>query len=204
MSARPPFATFLYTQDLRGDLRFLPKLARRLMALRLEEPRTLTLDLGGSCSPDVWHCAATEGRSMLIALDGLNYTAVNAAHMPEHVRPSLIKSLVNLQAVNAARPGHIPGARFYTQPPAEDPQDDALQLILVPAPAARVTDQRIEFPAVDRYSIGRMRVRTAPPVELVSVETIPVPPETLPDPTISGMVDFIESEARLYQRRGKT
>ena len=61
MAESAQIVTFLFTQDLRGDLRFLPKLARVLMQLRLVEQRTLTLDLGGMCSPEVWHCAVTDG-----------------------------------------------------------------------------------------------------------------------------------------------
>lgn len=201
MPESPHVVAFLFTQDLRGDLRFLPKLARVLMHLRRDDRRTLTVDLGGMCTPDVWHCAATEGRSMLIALDGLNYAAVNAEGLSESVRPYLTKSLIYMQAIDAAHAGTMDQVRFVTRLSPDDLPPQYLTLVVAPHAEAKVTATVIEFPAIARYKVGRMRVRMNTPVELVSLETFDVPDDTAPDATISGMVDFIESEARQYQKR---
>lgn len=194
--------SLLFTQNLQGDLRFLPRLARVLMQLRIEDRRSYTVDLGNSCTPGVWHCEATEGRSMLIALDGLNYNAANADGLAEHARPQLSRSLVSLKAVNGGHPDWIERVALVTSLPDEPISGAEMTLVVKPHLAARVTDTVIEFPAVERYRVGRLRVRTdTAPFELIGVEMFDVPLSTPPDPVISGMVDFIEGEARHYQKR---
>ena len=87
--------TVFYTCDLRGDLDALPRMQtflRQLKALYGEDAvrvcaddpappggRFLLLDIGGSCAPDVWHCDASGGRSMPVALDGMGYHAINVS-----------------------------------------------------------------------------------------------------------------------------
>jgi hypothetical protein len=201
MSTAPQIMSFLYTQNLRGDLHFLPRLSRVLMRLRTEDRRTITVDLGGACAPDVWHCDATSGRSMLIALDGLNYAAANAETLPDDARPHLLRSLVSLVALGAANPARL-SELFLAVAPPENVPANSIVLVVRPHPEAQVSGAVIELPAVERYHVGRMRVRTdGPALELVSVETIDVPPETPPDPTIVGMIDFIEAEARQFLKR---
>lgn len=201
MAESPQVVTFLFTQDLRGDLRFLPKLARVLMQLRLEERRTLTLDLGGMCSPDVWHCSITDGRSMLIALDGLNYAAVNAEGVPDSVWPSLAKSLVYMQAIDSLHAGKMGYVRFVTRPPTEEVPPEILALVIAPHAEASIVGNIVYFPAVASHKVARMRVKPAAPAEIVSLEIFEVPPDTAPDPTISGMIEFIENEALQYGKR---
>lgn len=199
---QPEIVSLLFTQNLHGDLRFLPRLSRVLMHLRIEDRRSYTVDLGNSCAPDVWHCEATDGRSMLIALDGINYSAANAEGLAEHARPQLSRSLVTLKAVSAAHPDWIERVALVSTLPDEAIPGAEMTLVIKPQLEARVTGTMIEFPAVERYRIGRLRVRTdTVPFELVSVETFDVPPTTPPDPVVSGMIDFIEGEARHYQKR---
>lgn len=194
-------ATILFTQDLRGDLRFVPKLGRVLWRLRTEDQNNLTVDLGAACDRSVWHCAATEGRSMLIALDGVNYAAVNAEGLEESVRPHLNRALVNLRAVDCNHPAKVGPFHAVTQlPPAGIPGAQVV-LVLEPQDAARVEGNVVFFPRVPRYAIGRMRLTLLPEVEIVSVETLAVPPDTPPDPTLTAMVEFIESEARQYAEK---
>ena len=199
---QPEIVSLLFTQNLHGDLRFLPRLARVLMHLRIEDRRSYTIDLGNSCAPDVWHCDATDGRSMLIALDGINYSAANAEGLAEHARPQLSRSLVTLKAVNAAHPDWIERVALVTSTPDAPIPGAEMTMVIKPHLEARVNGTVIEFPAVERYRIGRLRVRIDTlPFELISVETFDVPPTTAPDPVVSGMIDFIEGEARHYQKR---
>src|SRR5688572_24616875 len=97
--------TLLYTHNLRGDLSLLPRLhtfIKQLKALEVDDEddvmlclvqpqtrRTLLIDLGGSCAPDVWHCAVTGGRSMLMVLDAMGYAAVSAADLTPDAREKL-------------------------------------------------------------------------------------------------------------------
>jgi hypothetical protein len=198
----PEIVSLLFTQNLQGDLRFLPRLARVLMQLRIEDRRSYTVDLGNSCTPGIWHCEATDGRSMLIALDGLNYNAANADGLADHARSHLSRSLVSLKAVSAGHADWIERVALVTSPPDVPISGAEMTLVVKPQLEARVTGCMIEFPAVERYRIGRLRVRTdVVPCELISVEMFDVPPNTPPDPVISGMIDFIEGEARHYQKR---
>src|SRR5689334_10902814 len=87
--------TILYTANIRGDLELLPRLYTLIRQLKAQpivdedevmlcaiEPlarRTLLLDLGNSCAPDVWHCVETEGRSTLLVMDAMGYHATNVS-----------------------------------------------------------------------------------------------------------------------------
>lgn len=72
--------TILYTGGLRGDLSLLPRLYSFLKQLKRDETadRVILIDIGDLCSAEVWHCAVTGGRSMIIALDGMGYDIVHA------------------------------------------------------------------------------------------------------------------------------
>ncbi|MBK9125553.1 MAG: hypothetical protein IPM16_20845 [Chloroflexi bacterium] len=196
-------ATILFTQDLRGDLNFVPKLGRVLWRLRAEDQNNVTVDLGAACDRSVWHCDATDGRSMLIALDGMNYAAANTEGLEENVRPHLSRALVGLRAVDRKYPAKLGPFQMVTHLPPEGFPGASLVLVLAPQDHARVEANAVFFPRVPRYAIGRIRVALLPKVEIVSVETLPVPPDTPPDPTLSAMVGFIESEARQYAEKRK-
>ncbi len=102
--------SILYTANIRGDLALLPRLYTFLKSLQADlrqfapedesevmlcavQPRpvqTLLLDLGDSCAPDVWHCAATGGRSTLIALDAMGYHAANVTGDDDNIASAKI------------------------------------------------------------------------------------------------------------------
>lgn len=196
-------ATILFTQDLRGDLDFVPKLGRMLWRLRAEDQTNVTVDLGAACDRSVWHCDATDGRSMLIALDGMNYAAANTEGLEENVRPHLSRALVGLRAVDRKYPAKLGPFQMVTQLPPDGIPDAPLVLVLAPHDSTRVEGNAVFFPRVPRYAIGRVRVALLPKVEIVSVETLTVPPDMPPDPTLTAMVEFIESEARQYAAKRK-
>lgn len=195
-----PIITFLLTQNLRGDLRFLPRLGRILWQKRRDEQRTYTFDLGGACAPEAWHCEATDGRSMLIALDGLNYAAANVEGLTLDSRMSLHRTLMGMRLIDSMNPAELPYVALAAVKPAQSADPDRLTAVLAPT-EARLVDGILEFPPVPRYQVASMRVVTGPAPEIDSLEFFDVPDDTPPDGTLSGMVDFIESEARMYQRR---
>lgn len=200
---RPAKATILYTQDLHGDLHFIPKLGRVLWRLRTEDQNNFIVDLGGACDRSVWHCDATDGRSMLIALDGMNYAAANTEGLEENVRPHLSRALVGLRAVDRKYPAKLGPFQVVTQLPPDGISGGPVTLVLTPQDEARVDGSAVYFPHVPRYAIGRMRIVMFPKLEILSVETLPVPSDTLPHPTLTAMVEFIESEARQYAAKRK-
>ena len=72
--------TILYTANLRGNLDLMPRLHTFLRRVRQDfNGRVLKLDAGNACDSTVWHCAATGGRSALLVLDAMGFTAANVS-----------------------------------------------------------------------------------------------------------------------------
>src|SRR5688572_11191390 len=130
----------LYTGNLRGDLDLLPRLYTFIERIEQERGiKPLRLDLGEACAPDNWHCQATEGRSMPVALDGMGFHAANVSGMSADSRYKLTGS-VNMGLVDAQH------AWRYDVPPVRDEgilisatPSPALSLCIVMAPAEATT-----------------------------------------------------------------
>jgi hypothetical protein len=136
--------TLLYTHNLRGDLSLLPRLhtfIKQLKALEVDDeddvmlclvqPQTrrfVLIDLGGSCAPDVWHCAVTGGRSMLMVLDAMGYAAVSAADLTPDARAKLADS-AQMGLIDAAHRWESDGVIAAT---TRQPDPGAFQIVLQP------------------------------------------------------------------------
>lgn len=192
--------TFLYTHGLHGDLHFIPRLQTVLNRLRREAEQVYTVDLGDACAPEAWHCAATSGRSMLIALDGMNYTAVNALDVKEEHRARLRHTLTMIKLIDDRSP--TVRGRFAFVTDANAAQAD-LRVLLHPAERSEIVDGVLHLGAVAPRSIGQVKISLAS-LNILEVNCISVPEDTPPDPTTSGMVDFIEMEARMFQSRNQS
>jgi hypothetical protein len=203
--------TVLYTANIRGDLAMLPRLYTFIQRLRHDHTvpqttaeRLLLLDLGGSCAPGIWHCDATEGRSTLIALDGMGYHAANVmglltaqsrARLPPTMRLALVdenhswqdRNILVTCASNLATPA---GAGQIT-------------IILTGHNATHLDQNTLYLASVNAGQVGLAQVHTAHDGQATltahSIHTLP--PHTPPNPTIAATVDFILSEARHYQRK---
>lgn len=210
----------LYTGNLRGNIDLLPRLQtflRQLKALPLDEGDdvmicavqpvarpTLMLDLGESCSPEVWHCAATGGRSVLMGLDALGYQAANVSgSLDAEARERMRDNLMGMALVDAENPYADNGlllsadaARDETQPRPD------LQIVLTPAERTHLEGHILYLAAVEAGQVGAAQVSGLGVHPKIQAHTIFDLPATIaPDPTIAGVVEFILSEARLYQRR---
>jgi hypothetical protein len=192
----------LYTANIRGKLDLLPRLhtfMRRLRAQPVEDeeavmicaveqllPQNLLLDLGNSCAPETWHCAATEGRSTLIVLDAMGYDAANVEGLlTEAARQRLRENFIRMALVEGT--------------PLER---EGLHIHLKPAAATRLDGNALALAGVNAGQVGLARVgKLGGRWTLFEQEVLTVPPETPPDATIAGAVDFVLGEARLYQRR---
>jgi hypothetical protein len=217
----------LYTANLRGNLELLPRLYTFIKQLRRDvirfapededevmvchvqpptPPRILLLDLGDSCAPDAWHCAATGGRSMLIALDAMGYDAANVtglltAESRDKLRENILgMALVDenqtwangdIQVVGDARRG---GGQSL-------PYKANIDLNL--SDKTRLEGRMLSLARVEGGQVGTAQVGglDAQPV-LLAHAIFDLPPNTAPDPTIAGTVDFILAEARRYTRKG--
>lgn len=189
-----------YTGGLGGDLAVLPRLHTFIRQLRARASaavpgaRILLLDQGGACAPDVWHCAVTDGRSALVALDGMG---VDAAHNDGYAPPDVqdrLGATVNIAVVTS---GH-PFIRDEVVVCVDDAPPAPLTIDLRPAGRSFLADGVLRLERVVRGQVGEVRLEAG---RLVEAAVHHLPPGLPPDPTISGIVDFILAEARLAQKR---
>jgi hypothetical protein len=188
--------TLLYTHNLGGDLDLLPRLNTFLSSLRGAQ-RPLLIDIGSYCSPDVWHCRVTGGRSMLIALDAMGYTAVNAEEVPEEERARL-ESLVNMALVDT-RYTHVEGDLVFSL--AAGTGDGHLRVSLTPSPRTALSEQVLTLEGLEKGQVGVVRIAVRADYMLSEAKIHSLPPDIPPDPSITSVVEFITAEARSYQRR---
>lgn len=205
--AKPLSLTFLYTANIRGDLALLPRLYTFLQQLKgTERRRTLLLDLGASCADGVWHCRATGGRSTLIALDGMGYQAANVEGILGCEDRDLLAQQVTLGLVDRARdwtwraPAGDPVIRATLKP---NVQPARLQIMLKPADSTRIKGRILRLQAVETGQVGEARVELATDARIVHAARHDLPPATPPNPSIAGAVEFVESEARYYLKKGQ-
>lgn len=212
--------TILYTHNLRGDLDALPRLytfLRQLKALYAEQVvqvcaddpaaapgRVLLLDLGESCAPDVWHCTVTNGRSVLVLLDGMGYDAARVSDAPA-LRAKMGDG-VSMALADGAHPHAIEDVLLTASTDALENNGYTLQINLSVAEATRMVGNRLYLAGLN----GNQQVGTARLTQVLGRWTLTaheiheLPQRTLPDPTIAGSVDFVISEARYAQKRQRS
>lgn len=201
---KPLSLTLRYSAGIAGDLALLPRLFTFLQRLKAAEGQgALLLDLGGSCADSVWHCRATGGRSALIVLDGMGYHAANVEGGLDAENRGKLAEQVTLGLVdrhNHWRYRRASGREVIValQPAAPD---ERLQVLLEPAASTRLDGKILRLQAVSRGQIGEAVVDLRGAPRLVSATVHEMPPDTPPNPSIAGAVEFVEAEARYYQRQ---
>lgn len=211
--------TILYTANIQGDLELLPRLHTFIRQLKAQpvvdedevmlcaiEPlarRTLLLDLGHSCAPDVWHCAETEGRSTLLVLDAMGYHAVNVTGiLTLEGRDKLGANFLKVALVDEAHPWRDKGIFITTN--ANDNRSHDLQIILSPQERTRIEGHTLYLAAIHAGQVGMIQVGSRDGNGALAIhahEIFTMSSNTLPDPTIAATVDYILSEARYHQKR---
>jgi hypothetical protein len=221
---QPTPLSLFYTAALHGDLALLPRLFTFLRQQRAAvQGISLLVDMGCACTPEAWICQATDGRGMLVAMDGMGYDAFHVGvRDPLYRRPDLIEGLQRLIVTGFAagpwsavinRQGlHIcfaNGAQM-ARAAAEAPLADVLI-------GLRYTDQAViqaEWRAPQRWvfldcgdeqrHIGRVDLTLlpdAPYIKVLGQTALGLPEGTPPDPTMTGVIDFVQSEARYAERK---
>lgn len=211
--------TILYTHGLRGDLDALPPLYSFLRQLQAhyredvvqvccDDPapppgQVLLLDLGDSCAPDVWHCAITGGRSTLVVLDGMGYTAARTDHAAQ--KQAQLGAGVRLALVDAASP-HVSADVLITadaESGALPARPGSLEISLLPGDETRLDGSRLTLSRLNSpQRVGAARLtQIVGRWTLTAHEIHDLPRRTLPDPTIAASVEFVLSEARYAQKR---
>ncbi|MCC6614689.1 MAG: hypothetical protein IT320_14510 [Anaerolineae bacterium] len=194
-----------YTYRLHGNLALLPRLYTFLRRMREQHTgagRILLLDLGESCSADVFPCALTGGRSTLIALDAMGYDAANVSgQLSDEARQQL--ETLHFQTV-LVEPGKIfqKGDLTATVEPGEFAASAGLCIDMNAAGETQLNGSVLQLAAVDQGQVGMAMVGTSEQgFRLTAARTLDVPGDLPHDPTIAGTVEFILSEARYLQRK---
>lgn len=207
--------TLLYTGHLAGRLDRLPRLFVLIRQARAAASGPVTLlDLGHSCAPEVWECAATEGRAGLAVLDAMGYAAarLSAAEIEplsgavaDRLRASVgmalcgpagspFPSWVAWQAgpwrVALLGDGNNPppDADLIVRAGPDSRLEGAARTLWLVPPGERVLGMaNVTFDAAGRPLAATFRRET-------------VSADALPDPTIAAAVDLVRGEARHYHR----
>jgi hypothetical protein len=209
-----------YTANLGGDLDLLPRLYTFIRQLRNQtadvendvmlcmiEPvnyRTLLLDLGNSCTPDVWHCDATGGRSTLMVMDAMGYDAANVAGFLTAEGRSKLEANIGVRLVDVTHSWQdddvfITNGSRRGEPPS-DPY--SIHIALTPATTTRLEGSTLQLAMVNAGQVGMAQVASiGGNLTLAANEVFDLPATTPPDPTIAATVEFVVSEARQYERK---
>ena len=204
----PLSLTMLYSANIAGDLALLPRLYTFLRQLQAPERRhTLLLDLGRSCRAAIPHCRETGGRSTLIVLDGMGYHAANIAGTLDRENRDKLAAIVTMGLVDERDDWlyHVPPARDRSIRVTLRPRDDGarLQIILQPAASTRIEGTALYLQAVGAGQVGEAVVDLRGAPGLLRACVHPMPPDTPPNPSIAGTVEFVEAEARFFARQAR-
>ena len=207
--------SILYTYNLRGDLDRLPRLHTFLRTLRAQVQRfeddaavdvcaltppvrqVLLVDIGSSCSADVWHCAVTGGRSTVIVLDAMGYDAVHVSGARAPGARERLTDAVQLALVDAGGGLTLPELCVTAAPLADK---HSLQLVLQPRDEAVLAGNLLYPARIAGDEVGVLHIASGTP-RLSAFHRFTLPASTPPDPTIAGTVDFVLSEARYLQKK---
>lgn len=212
--------TLLYTASLNGQLDLLPRLFTGIRHERTTAAGPVFLvDLGRSCVPDTWICEATGSRGMLVAMDAMGYDAFHVGPKdPLYTQPAMVQQLRDVILTPlAAGPWQGKATRqdvtvifmnaVNTQMP--EPADLVVALRYSSTPqieTAYYRDRRTLLldPGRDEPTFGRldMVLTDEPPYILIEKHLmLPLPHDAIADPTISSVIEFVESEARYAERK---
>ena len=198
----PLSLTLLYTVNLRGNIAMLPRLFTLMQRLQAEEANSLILDLGRACDDAAWHCQQTGGRSMLIVLDGMGYHAANIAGTLDAQGRQKLASQVTMALVDEANCWQ---QTIHKCPIAATlrPKEGAagLQVCLTPADGTYLARAVLYLQELGTGQIGKVKIELADIVRITSNCCHDLAPDTPPNPSITAAVEFVESEARLFQRK---
>jgi len=184
----------------------LPRLYTFMQTLKpTERQGTLIVDLGNLCADDVWHCAVTHGRSTLIVLDAMGYHAVNVADSLESDHREKVADIVTMGLVDEENTWqyHIPPVIDETIQATLNPKDTScrIQICLSPAESTYIDGNTLYLADIPAAHIGIVQVDIHDSPIITHQEQHKLPPQTPPNPTIVASVEFVESEARYFQKK---
>lgn len=218
--------TVLYTVSVRGELRLLPYLFTLVKQQKYAAPGiTVLVDLGETCRADWPICRLTEGRALMVAMDGMGYDAFNLTpDDPLTANIATQNKLRDTVVTAVLTPGQATaitkkiGEEQYVQirvsggdetaPPDPDtrvavPTVATIYLSKGEALASRITDDAALVVEDRRESripeLGRITLRLdgqTGRLVLLDQRRLPIPAGIMPDPSVSSVVEFVESETQ--------
>ncbi len=225
----PPLLTILYTVGLRGALGALPRLFTLIQAQRSHAPGiTLTLDLGETCLPGDPLCDATAGRALLVAMDAMGYDAFyldradplyGDAETLGKLRNTVVTPILtdsqSILLTKRTPAGHSVTVRVVGEHGGESSiESGALFTIHLRRGTGEIKatgqSERPDVFVSDRLEVegeimvGRIELRERSEADAgytVRHERIALPAGLRPDPSISGVIEFVASEARYAARK---
>jgi hypothetical protein len=208
----PAAVTLLYTANVGGDLRLLSRLFTLIRAQRADNTLSLLFDLGDTCALESWVCRATQGRAPFLVLDAMGYDlALVGATERVSIPPASLRLLLGqimLCVMIWNRPRQV-SRRALTVHLAtgEVELPEGQPGLRIDRTADMLPELNTPVPVLGDVAQGCLaRVDMAWPAWTVqSTRLLELTPGTPPDPTISAVVDLVESEARTYtQQQGGT
>lgn len=167
------------------------------------EGAALLLDMGESSDLRVWHCAITGGRSALFALDAMGYDAANADHLHPQNRAKT-QTGMRLALIGTGESVRLKGARVLVPPDTSGANPARLNILLMPAGETLLESGILSLAGVNTGQVGMAQIAFgAGGAELAAAGVYTLSPDTPPDPTIAGTVDFILSEAHYLLKKAQ-
>lgn len=172
------------------DLAYLPRLYTYLKHLKktLDGP-IVVIDSGVAWSNGEWLSVVTEHRAPYILLDAMGYTAAFC----EGLSPDNIEKLhpqLQLQLLAPSQATVISLSTGETITVAQHPQNNQIE----------AQGQTLYIPLTPHRTIGYAHIALAP-LTVLETQLYQVPATTLPDSTIAGTIEFVQDEARYYQKQ---
>jgi hypothetical protein len=219
--------SIFYTACLRGQLTLLPKLYQYIAEQRNVPHPTMLIDLGQSCMAGAWICQATGGRGMLVAMDAMGYDAFHIGPLDTlYHYPELVLKIQQVVATPfAAGPwrAHIQrlgnnallvNGRNLPQTVAEQhiTTDLIVGLGLVEPTQESFKvwvegDKRLAHMLVganpNGFRVGRLDIQYDAQDISAQHTVLTMPPDIPPHPSMIGVLEFVESEARQAERKGR-
>lgn len=186
-----PSLTLLVTANHQGDLDYLPRLYTRLLKLRSDlEGEVFLIDAGHAWSENSGICNATENRAPYIVLDAMGYHFAFADGLSEERRVKL-SDTVQVELVPDQSEALL------------NLHDHSLKILAdqtLTEPEIRDTILRLDLPSYGMIRLVELAIEQEG-TDLLQSDLVPVSGRILPDPTITATVEFVESEARYYQKK---
>lgn len=184
--------------NIAGNVEIMPRLFTLFKTLTLDDADNFVLDLGGSCSPEVWHCYATGGRSTLTIMDSMGYIAANTQQLSPVQREKLAQQTT--MALIDSDHAHIHENLLFALQPTQG--DGHLCITMHATDITQLSDYVLRLKTIQQGEVGVVDIENnLDEYRIVGLRTVELTPDIAPAATVAGVVDFVLGEAKFYRDR---